>query len=86
MSRWRTTTPTTHVLSGRAGFSLAGKKGLPRPPLAWVLRDVSKHDQAFVRRFIKENIKHFSSESLKNATKYFEKEDLDYYRKMRRNV
>jgi len=47
---------------------------------------VSKHDQAFVRRFIKENIKHFSSESLKNATKYFEKEDLDYYRKMRRNV
>jgi len=54
--------------------------------VGWILRDVSKHDKAFVRRVIEENIEHFSSESLKNATKYFEKGDQNHYRRMRQNA
>ena len=54
--------------------------------VGWILRDISKHDQAFVQRVIEENIEHFSSESLNNATKYFQKDDQNHYRKMRQNV
>jgi 3-methyladenine DNA glycosylase AlkD len=39
--------------------------------VGWVLRDISKHDEAFVRQVIEGNIKYFSAESLKNATRYF---------------
>lgn len=54
--------------------------------VGWILRDVSKHDKAFVRRVIEENIEYFSSESLRNATKYFEKDDQNHYRRMRQNA
>lgn len=43
--------------------------------VGWILRDVSKHDEAFVRRVIEENLPSFSPESLKNATKYFSKDE-----------
>jgi 3-methyladenine DNA glycosylase AlkD len=38
--------------------------------VGWILREISKHDGVLVKRVIKENIEHFSIESLKNATKY----------------
>jgi len=50
--------------------------------VGWILRDVSKHDVAFVRKVIERNIEHFSVESLKNATKYFEKDDQNRCRKI----
>ena len=47
--------------------------------VGWILRDVSKHDRAFVERVINENIGHLSRESLKNATKYLSKEEKAAY-------
>ncbi len=49
--------------------------------VGWVLRDISKHDDAFVRRVIEANLGYFSAESLRNATKYFPKDDRDAYRR-----
>jgi len=51
--------------------------------VGWILRDVSKHDKSFVKRLIEDNIRHFSAESLGNATKYFEKDERNQFRKMR---
>ena len=51
--------------------------------VGWILRDVSKHDRAFVRRVLEESIEHFSSESLRNATKHFERDEQEHYRRMR---
>jgi 3-methyladenine DNA glycosylase AlkD len=39
--------------------------------VGWVLREVSNYDESFVQQVIAANIGHFSPESLKNATKYF---------------
>ena len=54
--------------------------------VGWILRDVSKYDEAFVRQVIEENIQYFSSESLKNASKYFAKDDQVHWREMRKNA
>lgn len=54
--------------------------------VGWILRDISKYDEAFVRQVIEENIEYFSAESLKNATKYFEKSDQNHYRRMLANA
>jgi 3-methyladenine DNA glycosylase AlkD len=54
--------------------------------VGWILRDISRYDDAFVRQVIEENIAHFSSESLRNATKYSEKDAQNHYRRMLRNA
>jgi 3-methyladenine DNA glycosylase AlkD len=50
--------------------------------VGWILRDISKQDKAFVDRVVRENIGFFSLESLKNATKYFSKEEKAEYKQM----
>lgn len=50
--------------------------------VGWILRDISRHDQAFVKRVVTENIGHFSVESLKNATKYFDSDEKKEFRRM----
>lgn len=50
--------------------------------VGWILRDISKHDPMFVKNAVTENIAHFSIESLKNATKYFTKEEKRIYLQM----
>ena len=40
--------------------------------VGWVLRDVSRHDQGLVERFIETHARVFSLESVRNATKYFD--------------
>jgi 3-methyladenine DNA glycosylase AlkD len=47
--------------------------------VGWVLRDISKHDEVFVRGVIGENLEHFSLESLRNATKYFSQDERNAY-------
>ncbi len=54
--------------------------------VGWILRDISRYDEAFVRAILEQNIQHFSAESLKNATKYFGKETQKQYRDMRRHA
>ena len=54
--------------------------------VGWILRDISKVDQAFVDRVVTQNIAHFSTESLKNATKYMSKEEQNHYRQLRKNA
>jgi 3-methyladenine DNA glycosylase AlkD len=52
--------------------------------VGWILRDVSKHDVDFVRRVLDQNLAFFSAESLRNATKYFERvEQRDYLAKLK---
>jgi 3-methyladenine DNA glycosylase AlkD len=50
--------------------------------VGWILRDISKNDKGFVDQVVKDNINNFSVESLNNATKYFEKEEKSFYRKL----
>lgn len=47
--------------------------------VGWILRDISKHDQIFVKRIIDDNLVHFSTESLKNALKYASRDEQRYY-------
>ena len=47
--------------------------------VGWILRDISKHDEPFVRGVIEENIEYFSVESLRNATKYFSQDEKSVY-------
>jgi len=54
--------------------------------VGWILRDISKHDEGFVRSVIEEDIGHFSTESLKNATKYFSKDEKSAYMRMLRDA
>ena len=54
--------------------------------VGWILRDISKVDQAFVDRVVTQNIAHFSTESLKNATKYLSKEEQNHYRQLLKNA
>ena len=54
--------------------------------VGWILRDISKYDQGLVEGVITQNIKNFSAESLKNATKYFEVQDQNVYRKLLREA
>lgn len=62
------------------------KERFAKTAVGWILRDISKHDQQFVERVLSENIRHFSTESLKNATKNFTKEDKEFYLQMVKNA
>jgi len=57
-----------------------------RTAVGWILRDISRYDEAFVRTVLEQNIQHFCAESLKNATKYFPKECQKRYSDMRRHA
>lgn len=47
--------------------------------VGWILRDISKHERRFVDQFIAGHLAHFSLESLRNATKYYAKEEKAPY-------
>jgi 3-methyladenine DNA glycosylase AlkD len=48
--------------------------------VGWILRDISKYDQPFVGGVIEQNAVYFSTESLKNATKYFNSQEKNRIR------
>jgi 3-methyladenine DNA glycosylase AlkD len=50
--------------------------------VGWILRGISQYDEACGRQVVEGNIKHFSPESLENASKYFGKYDRKLYREM----
>lgn len=50
--------------------------------VGWLLRDVSRHDEEFVRAFIEKHAGSFSIESLRNAAKYFDREARERYVEM----
>jgi 3-methyladenine DNA glycosylase AlkD len=52
--------------------------------VGWILREISRHDERFVRRVIEENIGQFSAESLKNATKYLSPEEQRRFSALRK--
>lgn len=47
--------------------------------VGWLLREISKHDDSYVKSFIKEHMKHFSNETIGNALKYSTKEEQKHY-------
>ncbi len=47
--------------------------------VGWILREISKHDEPFIRQVIEQNIPDFSAESLRNATKFFSKDSKKRY-------
>jgi len=50
--------------------------------VGWILREISRYDEEFTRQVLDGNIERFSTESLKNATKYFEEADQKQYREL----
>lgn len=48
--------------------------------VGWILREISRHDEAFVRQVLDANLTHFSTESLNNATKYFNQQQAKQYK------
>jgi len=52
--------------------------------VGWVLSEVGKHDPAFVRRVVRQNIEHFSAESLNSAIKRLGEEERTAFRRLRR--
>lgn len=50
--------------------------------VGWILREISNHDEDFTRRLIENQIRFFSTESLNNATKYFESEEQKSFKQM----
>jgi len=54
--------------------------------VGWILRDISRYDESFIRKVLEGNIQHFSSESIRNATKYLTKESQKHYREMLKNA
>ena len=47
--------------------------------VGWVLREVSRHDQAFVQSFLGVHVGNFSLESLRNAVKYLDEDKKNRY-------
>jgi 3-methyladenine DNA glycosylase AlkD len=47
--------------------------------VGWILRDISKSDESFVRKVLEAHLAHFSVESLRNATKYFGPDETKRY-------
>jgi 3-methyladenine DNA glycosylase AlkD len=54
--------------------------------VGWILREISKSNTEFVRRFVTENLGQFTAESLSNATKAFGKEERSGFRQMLREA
>ena len=54
--------------------------------VGWVLRDISKHDESFVKFFVEQHLKSFSVESLRNALKYMDRAEREKYVKMLRTA
>jgi 3-methyladenine DNA glycosylase AlkD len=50
--------------------------------VGWILRDISKHDEQFVKLFVEQHLKYFSVESLRNTLKYLTREERERYVKM----
>ena len=58
------------------------KERFAKTAVGWILRDISIYDQPFVLRVVTENIRHFSTESLNNALKYFPVEEKKVFRQL----
>ncbi len=54
--------------------------------VGWLLREISKYDDKFVKQFIKEHIKHFSVETIRNALKYSSKDEKKHYLALLKSV
>lgn len=54
--------------------------------VGWILREISKHDDKFVKQFIERNMSHFSIESLRNALKYSSSHERKHYLNMLKNL
>jgi len=65
---------------------IARPERFAKTAVGWVLREISRHDEVFVRRVLEANIQNFSAESLKNAVKYFDKDAQRRYRQLLKNA
>jgi 3-methyladenine DNA glycosylase AlkD len=65
---------------------IARPERFAKTAVGWILREISRYDEAFVAQVLKNNIQDFSAESLKNATKYLAKEEQQQYREMRKKA
>jgi len=68
------------AISRSCGVLIRRPERFAKTAVGWILRDVSKHDESFVRQVVGKNIAHFSAESLSNATKYFDRRERDEFR------
>jgi 3-methyladenine DNA glycosylase AlkD len=61
---------------------IARQERFAKTSVGWILRDIFKHDESFVRSFVEQHLKSFSVESLKNALKYLDRAEREKYVKM----
>jgi 3-methyladenine DNA glycosylase AlkD len=61
---------------------IARPERFAKTAVGWILREISRHDQPFVRQVLESNIQDFSTESLKNATRYLAKGEQGRYREL----
>jgi 3-methyladenine DNA glycosylase AlkD len=61
---------------------IARQERFAKTSVGWILRDISKHDESFVKSFVEQHLKSFSIESLKNALKYMDQAEREKYVKM----
>jgi 3-methyladenine DNA glycosylase AlkD len=54
--------------------------------VGWVLSEVARHDPAYVRRVVRQNIEHFSAQSLNRAIKRFGEDEREGFRRLRREA
>ncbi len=47
--------------------------------VGWLLREISKQNEEYVKLFIQDHIKYFSTETIRNALKYSSKQDRTHY-------
>ena len=72
-----------HSLIERSCLTLIHRKErFAKTAVGWILREISKSDRLFVGNFVKDNLPQFSLESLKNATKNFDKPEKENYLKL----
>lgn len=65
---------------------IARPERFAKTAVGWILREISRYDEPFVRQVLNDNIGDFSAESLKNATRYFSKEDQAHFRQTLKNA
>ena len=54
--------------------------------VGWLLREISKQDEDFVKQFIEHHIKHFTAETIRNALKYSSKDEKKHYLTLLKSV
>jgi 3-methyladenine DNA glycosylase AlkD len=61
------------LINSTASTLIRREERFAKTAVGWVLRDISKHSPDIIVQFLTDHLAHFTTETIRNATKYFEK-------------